>query len=176
MFGGSLCSALTGGRSVPALRRGPRPSVVGSGGPRPFSPPPAPCGRAPPRWAGLRGERLSGGAPRSLSLPLRVPLRFLIPRSLRSLGIFKATHARGFRNQRHGCDHAVMISNLPLRAYALERIPRASICHGLRPKYQTHPPHRNKKGGVHCHTPLNPLASVFHSCGYYRTLKNYKKS
>lgn len=38
----------------------------------------------------------------------------------------------------------------------------------------THPPPRKRKGGVHCHTPLTPLASVFHSFGCYRSIKNTK--
>ena len=37
-----------------------------------------------------------------------------------------------------------------------------------------HPPPRKVKGGVHCHTPLDPLASVFHGLSYYRSIKNTK--
>lgn len=153
MFGGSLSSAQWAGGRCPqsgarrALHRA-YPAPVGRGPARPRS-----LRSRPATVGGASGERLSGGAPRSLSLPLRVPLRFLIPRSLRSLGIFKATDARGLRNQRHGCYHAVMISNLPLRPYALERHMRPPMNRWLRHQNQTHPPPRNKKGGVHCHTP-----------------------
>lgn len=38
----------------------------------------------------------------------------------------------------------------------------------------THPPPRKEKGGVHCHTPLTPLASVFHGFDCYRSVKNTK--
>lgn len=38
----------------------------------------------------------------------------------------------------------------------------------------THPPPLEGMGGVHCHTPQTPLASVFHGFGCYRSLNNTK--
>lgn len=38
----------------------------------------------------------------------------------------------------------------------------------------THPPPKKGKGGVHCHTPQTPLASVFHGFDCYRSVKNTK--
>lgn len=46
MGGARICGASCG--------RGPRPALVGSGGPPPLLAFPAPDGRAPPRWSGLR--------------------------------------------------------------------------------------------------------------------------
>lgn len=193
---------LSGGRQrCPRSGGVPRPALSRSGGPRPSLAPPRSLWSRPRRVAGASGDRLSGsalpfffgwrlrglswrlvarlprprgvcsfrrGSPASVAFSLRSPAPPVSPPSAlaptcdNSKSTFKIYRAILYRTM-YDFDFDFKLSNA--RRYQLTSWGSAPL---------THPPPRKEKGGVHCHTPLTPLASVFHGFDCYRSVKNTK--
>lgn len=94
----------------------------------------------PATVAGATGERLSGGAPRSraqTALARFAPPSVFLPLApYGRSGFFEGLPLGGLQNQRHGCDHAVMILNPPPRGHPQKD------CYA-QPSAEASPPHQS---------------------------------